>query len=137
MVESGFEGRKARIEMLPILDVVFLLLVFFIFAMLSMVTQKGVRVSLPAVSSSEKNVKDYINITITESNAIYIGEERIALGDVALHVKEHLKANDKTPVFIRGDRRASLGVGIALLDKLRGAGLKSVSFEVADKGAPH
>ncbi|MCA1809797.1 MAG: ExbD/TolR family protein, partial [Kiritimatiellia bacterium] len=62
-LSTGYETRKARVEMLPLIDVVFLLLVFFIYAMLSMVLHRGIKVALPEVGQADVNRRDYLAVT--------------------------------------------------------------------------
>ena len=59
-LSTGYEGRRARIEIVPLIDVVFLLLVFFIYAMLSMTVYRGVRVRLPAGSGDVEEMKTVV-----------------------------------------------------------------------------
>lgn len=128
---SGYENRKARVEMLPLIDIVFLLLVFFIYAMLSMVVHRGLRVELPAASTAQTDRRGYVGITLTKDNAIYLDEERVALDELVDGVVARLNAlgRDDAPVFISGDSRADLGVAIRVLDLLRAEGIGEVSFE--------
>ena len=65
-ISSGYEAKKARVEMLPLIDVVFLLLVFFIYAMVSMVVHRGIQIDLPSAGTATLESEDYISITIDE-----------------------------------------------------------------------
>ena len=133
MISSGYENRKARIEMLPLIDVVFLLLVFFIYAMLSMVVHRGLRVELPSASTSEVDRNEYVSITIAKDNSIFVRKERVELSGLIEKVMEHADKKADIPVFINGDRRAYLGVAIKILDLLKSAGIKEVSFECVEE----
>ena len=133
MISSGYENRKARIEMLPLIDVVFLLLVFFIYAMLSMVVHRGLRVELPSASTAEVDRNEYISITIAKDNSIFVRKERVELSGLIEKVIEHADKKADIPVFINGDRRADLGVAIRVLDLLKSAGIKEVSFECVEE----
>jgi len=126
-LSCGYETRKARVEMLPLIDVVFLLLVFFIYAMLSMVVHHGIKVSLPSAGTAAQDRNDYIAITIDADNHIYLDEASVSLGDVA-HGVLRLRANEAKPVFIDGDQNADLGLAIQLLDTLKASGIEEVSF---------
>ena len=129
MVTCGYENKKARVEMLPLIDVVFLLLVFFIYAMLSMVVHRGLIVDLPDASTAQVDRKDYVSITITDENAVLVGKQQVALSGLVDEVMSQAGGKADIPVFINGDRRADLGVAIRVLDLLRGEGIAEVSFE--------
>jgi len=133
MISSGYENRKARVEMLPLIDVVFLLLVFFIYAMLSMVVHRGLRVELPSASTAEVDRNEYVSITIAKDNSIFVHKERVELNGLIEKVMEHADKKADIPVFINGDRRADLGVAIKILDLLKSAGIKEVSFECVEE----
>jgi biopolymer transport protein ExbD len=133
MITSGYENRKARVEMLPLIDVVFLLLIFFIYAMLSMVVHRGLRVDLPSASTAVVDRNEYVGITITKDNSIFVGKTRVELDGLVQTVMGHANKKTGLPVYINGDRRADIGVAIRVLDLLRSAGIKEVSFECVEK----
>ena len=123
----GYETKKARVEMLPLIDVVFLLLVFFIYAMLSMVVHHGLKVDLPSAGSAMLDHSEYIAITIDAENRIYLNGETTALQDLPAAVLE-LRDKEFKPVFIDGDRSAELGPAVQILDALKRSGIDEVSF---------
>ena len=133
MISSGYENKKARVEMLPLIDVVFLLLVFFVYAMLSMVVHRGITVELPAASTAEVNKSDYVSITIKEDNTIFVDDARVDMTRLVESVVAQMKENDDTYVFINGDRNSDLGIAIRILDLLREAGIDEVSFECKEE----
>ncbi len=126
-LKTGFEAKKARIEMLPLIDIVFLLLVFFIYAMLSMVVHRGFKVDLPQATTAEIDRKDYISITVDKDNRILLNKAEILLENLSDGVMA--KAVKETKIFINGDKEADLGVVINVLDTLRRDEIKEVYFE--------
>jgi len=126
-LSCGYETKKARVEMLPLIDVVFLLLVFFIYAMLSMVVHHGLKVDLPSAGSASLDSNDYIAITINADNQISLGGVQIEVEQVTGRILE-LQGTGSKPVFIEGDQVADLGLAIRLLDTLKHAGIEEVSF---------
>ena len=126
-LSSGYETKKARVEMLPLIDVVFLLLIFFIYAMVSMVVHHGMRVDLPSAGSSMLEQSDYIVITLDADNHLFLNEEPVEADGLASRVLA-LRGGEAKPVFINGDRKADLGLAIELLDNLKQAGIEEVSF---------
>ena len=126
-LKTGFEAKKARIEMLPLIDIVFLLLVFFIYAMLSMVVHRGFKVDLPQATTAEIDRKDYLSITVDKNNRILLDKTEILLRNLSDEVTA--KAVKGTKIFINGDKEADLGVVINVLDTLRRDEIKEVYFE--------
>jgi biopolymer transport protein ExbD len=133
MITSGYEDRKVRIEMVPFMDVVFLLLVFFIYAMLSMVVHRGLRVELPGAATAEVDRYEYVGITVTKDNALFVGEEPVELSALVGKVRDRMGNGNNVPVFINGDRRSDLGMVVKILDLLKNAGIREVSIECAEE----
>jgi biopolymer transport protein ExbD len=130
-LSSGYEARRARIEIVPLIDVVFLLLVFFIYAMLSMTVYRGIQVDLPrAAGAAEEG--EILVIALSAANVISIGGRVLAMEQAVAEVVQRSGTAD-LPVFVRGDRRADLGIAIELLARLKEAGLTSVAFQVEGK----
>lgn len=126
-LRSGYETKKARVEMLPLIDVVFLLLVFFIYAMVSMVVHHGLKVDLPSAGSVSLEKEEYIAITIDADNHLFLEETPVEMEGLAARVLI-LRGHEAKSVFINGDRKADLGLAIELLDDLKKAGIEEVSF---------
>lgn len=123
----GYETKKARVEMLPLIDVVFLLLVFFIYAMLSMVVHHGMKVELPSAAMAAQDPQEHIAITIDADNHLLLNNEPVAMDNLPERVLA-LRGGDQKPVFIDGDQTADLGLALTLLDQLTQAGIEEVSF---------
>ncbi len=130
-VESGFERKRPRIEMIALIDVVFLLLVFFIYAMLSMTVFRGLDVTLPRAEGEVR--AEALVITLDRDNRFLVNERVMTVNEAAAWaVEEHGRSGQS--VLIRGDRQADLGVALELLEALQKAGLEGVSFQV--EGTP-
>jgi biopolymer transport protein ExbD len=127
VVDSGFARKRARIEMIALIDVVFLLLVFFIYAMLSMTVFRGLELNLPRAEGSIQ--RNAIVVILDRENRLS-AEGSILEADqiVGWATAEHRRTG--LPVLIRGDREADLGIALELLAALREAGLEAVSFQV-------
>ena len=125
---TGYEYKKARIELIPLLDVVFLLLVFFIYAILSMSVHQGVRVTLPAATGAAQP-QTIVRIVLDAHGALFLDGAPCDMQACVKRVAERVR-RAPAAVLIHGDRRAELGIGIELLSRLRTAGVPAVSFEV-------
>jgi Biopolymer transport protein len=119
--------KKARIEMIPLIDIVFLLLVFFIYAMLSMVVHRGFKVDLPQATTAEIDKEDYASITVDKENRILLNKKEVLIENLSEEIQTEIKEGVK--IFINGDKEADLGVVINVLDTLRRDNIKEVYFE--------
>ena len=124
--KSRFQ-QPARFELLPLIDVIFLLLIFFIFVMLKMTTQSNIKVDLPQLVESTQQAEKRLTISIDANNQIFINEQSTALQTIIEKVLS-LQKEAKKPILIRGDRQSDLGIALTILDKLRQAGFKQVAF---------
>ena len=124
--------RQARLEMTSLMDVMFLVLVFFIYCIFDMAVHKGVKVDLPnAAGAQEKGER--IVITIRPDDTLQLNGMDLTKDEVVARVRELAAVKMKLPVFISGDRKASLGVGIELLSELKAAGVEQTTFQVSGK----
>ena len=121
---------QTRLEMTSLMDVMFLVLVFFIYCIFDMAVHKGLKVDLPnAAGADEKGER--IVITIKADDSIQLNGMEMKREDVVSRVKELNAVKMKLPVLISGDRKSSLGTGIELLADLKAAGVEKASFQVS------
>ena len=126
---------QIRLEMTSLMDVMFLVLVFFIYCIFDMAVHKGLKVDLPnAAGADEKGER--IVITIKADDSIQLNGMEMKKEDVVARVKELNAVKMKLPVLISGDRKSSLGVGIELLAELKAAGVEKASFQVSGGKGP-
>jgi biopolymer transport protein ExbD len=128
-LDTGYEERRARIELIPLMDVLFFLLVFLIYCMLSMTTHRGVRVDLPRAGGQTEAGKRMV-VTVLASDQLQLDGRPMAADDLVVAVAEQWRMA-RTPVLISADRTAHIGAGIELLAKLKRAGVEAVAFQVA------
>ncbi len=127
---SGYENRKARIEMLPLIDVMFLILVFFIYSIFSMSVHKGLKVDLPT-AKGEVEVGELCTITLTKDNKLYLNKVEMEMDQISAKAIASWKQN-QVPVLIKADKAAEIGNGIKLLGLLKVGGVERVSFQVEE-----
>ena len=121
--------RRARIEILPLIDIVFLLLVFFIYAMLSMAVHRGVTVNLPASSSAEIEKNLTLSVTIKDSGDIVLDRDRVPLKDLAPLLRAKARISEGLGVLLFADREVSCQLLVKVLDQIRIAGVTRVSLQ--------
>ena len=121
--------KKARIEMLPLIDIVFLLLVFFIYAMLSMAVHRGLPVELPFSSTAEIDKKLVLSVTVKADQSIYVDKERVAIADLTEVLQSKAGEAPEAGVLIFADRTLPYQMIYNVLDKIRQAGLSRISLQ--------
>ena len=133
-IPSPRARKRARIEIIPLIDIIFFLLATFIIVSLSMVKNKGIPVNLPISSASApQDRKDFVSITVTERGDIFWDEEKSSLAELPARL-QRLKAGRPDPkIFINGDTKAELGNAVAVLDEIRLAGISKVAIETKPK----
>lgn len=124
--KSRFQ-QAARFELLPLIDVIFLLLIFFIFVMLKMTMQSNIKVDLPQLENSAQQTKESIMISINADNKLFINEQQIDIQELTEKILPLQKGTHK-PILIRGDKQSDLGIALTILEQLRQAGFKQVAF---------
>ena len=126
----GKKRRSARLEMTSLMDVMFLVLVFFIYCIFDMAVHKGLKVDLPNTAGADEK-GERIVITIRADDSMQFNGVDTTKEDAVARVKELAAVDMKLPVLISGDRRSSLGIGIELLGDLKAAGVEKASFQVS------
>jgi biopolymer transport protein ExbD len=121
--------KRARIEMLPMIDIVFLLLVFFIYAMLSMAVHRGLPVNLPASKTVEIDKKLILAVTVKADGSIFIDKEPVALDRVTTVLQVKAKGQNQPGVLLFADRNLPYQSLFDVLDRIRQAGLNRISLQ--------
>jgi biopolymer transport protein ExbD len=121
--------KRGRIEMIPLIDVVFLLLIFFIYAMLSMTIHKGITVLLPKAKTSLIDKEGYLSIGITRDHRIFLDKREVPMEGLLQRLRERREGNPQLRVFISGDRSVPYEWVVRVLDTVRASGLNKVSLE--------
>jgi biopolymer transport protein ExbD len=121
--------KKPRIEMLPLIDIVFLLLVFFIYAMLSMAVHRGLPILLPTSSSAEIEKQLVLSVTVKADGSIYLDKEPTGLDNLAALLKSKAKEGEEPGVLLFADRNLSYQKLFRVLDQIRTAGVQRISLQ--------
>ena len=137
---SPIPHKKARIEIIPLIDIMFFLLASFMMVSLSQVHMKGMKVNLPTgVSGETQNKKDYISLSVDRDGFFYFDKKKMEIDELHQTLAQVHQADPDAKVFVRGDREAIHGNVIRLLNIVRSAGFYKMAFEIkseAAKGVP-
>jgi biopolymer transport protein ExbD len=135
-VSSPIPHKKARIEIIPLIDIMFFLLASFMMVSLSQTTMKGMKVNLPTGASGQtQSKKDYVSLSVDKDGYTYFDKERIALEEVLPRLRKIYATNPDAKIFIRGDRDAVHGNVTRVLDQIRSSGFSKISFEIKSQAA--
>jgi biopolymer transport protein ExbD len=125
------DDAEARIEIIPLIDIMFFLLASFMLVSLSMVNMKSVKVNLPtAVTGSTDLQKNFVDISVDKTGAAYLDKKPIAGHELSRALAAEKKSRPDLRVIISGDRDALHGDMIKVLDEVRAAGIDKVAFDI-------
>ena len=130
IVPSPRSKRKARIEIIPLIDIVFFLLATFVMVSLSMIKNQGVPVNLPSASTGASQAKgsEYTAITVTKEGEIFFNKKKVTMDELRKHL-EALKRKEADPlILLNGDEKTALGSAVGVLDEARKVGIKKVAI---------
>jgi biopolymer transport protein ExbD len=123
--------KKARIEIIPLIDIMFFLLASFMLVSLTMINMKGIDVNLPTATSAQPNTKpDFTMVSIDALMDIYFEKEKVARDDVLPRFQDLYDKNKDVRIFIRADKDATYDAVMFVLDKARTAGIQKVGLEI-------
>ncbi len=139
-VSSPIPKKHARIEIIPLIDIMFFLLASFMMVSLSQTTMKGMKVALPVGASGKtQSKKDYVSLSVDKDGYYYFDKNKIALEEILPRLQQVYRTNPEAKIFIRGDQDAVHGNVIRMLDQIRSSGFTKLSFEIksqATAGVP-
>jgi len=136
---SGGGGKKrARIEIIPLIDIIFFLLATFIMVSLSMTKNQGVQVALPTAGSSASlgdhdEMEKSVTLSVTEKGDIFYNKDKLTLAQLPMRLQT-LKATGKDPkVIINSDAGADFKFVVGVLDEVRKIGIEKVGINTDKK----
>ncbi len=126
--------RRPRIEMLPLIDIVFLLLVFFIYAMLSMAVHRGLPVKLPTSHAAEVERDTVLAVSVLADGTVAIDQQKVSLEELGNRLAARRAAGEDTAVQLFGEGSLSYQELFRVLDLVKEAGVTRISLQ-ADASA--
>ena len=132
---SPIEEKRARIEIIPLIDIMFFLLACFMAVSLSMIQMRGMKISLPtAVNTQPESHDDFTTITVDAAATVFLEKDRIdEKAELTKRVRALHDQNQDLRIYVRADKDATHGEVIGVLDAVRSAGVNKVAFELQAK----
>lgn len=133
--------KKARIEIIPLIDIMFFLLASFMLVSLSMLKLEGLKgIQLPGAKTAQDEKKpDFHTVSVTEQGKVGIDKEEVRMDDLlpklSVLVDQDKRSGKEPRVFMSADRAAAHGLVAEVLDKVRSAGVTRISFAIQAGGA--
>lgn len=136
-IPSPRSSRRARIEIIPLIDIIFFLLATFVMVSLSMIKNRAIPVNLPAAATgAPQERQDSASISMTAKGEIYFNKQLVDGTQLEADLRALVASNPEARVFISGDTKAEFGQAIDVLDLARRLGITRVAIETKPKSAP-
>ena len=132
---TAYQHKKAKIEIVPLIDVVFFLLATFVMVSLSMTRNQGMQVALPAASSASKQADDdkAITLTVLPTGEVFYNKDKITLAQLPFRLQT-LKTAQKDPkIILNAAADADFKQVVAVLDEARRIGIAKVGISTEKK----
>ena len=126
------QEEAADIDITPMLDIVFIMLIFFIVTA-TFVKESGIDVTRPDAETAVKQNRVAILIAIRDNNEIWINRRQIDLASVRANVEKLHAENPQGGAVIQADRQAETGVLVEIMDQVRLAGVGAISIAAEEK----
>ncbi|MBI4831223.1 MAG: biopolymer transporter ExbD [Candidatus Lindowbacteria bacterium] len=128
-LSSKIPVKRARIEIVPLIDCMFLLLVFFVYTMMTLTQPQGIPLNLLAVRTASPIHEESLTISITDEDNVYLNNQKVSFEALAAGISAARSANPSLRVLINGDRDASHGAVVKALDILRTQSVEHVAIQ--------
>lgn len=125
--------HQHKLMIIPMIDIIFFLLVFFMMSMLTMVVQKSVPIQLPQAATSKVNLDKVLPITVTADGAIYLEQERIPEGQLKARLEAEKSKNPEMAIIVRGDAGVNYGRVVSVIDTAKKSGIQKVSIAAEER----
>jgi biopolymer transport protein ExbD len=139
-IPSPVQGKRCRIEIIPLIDIMFFLLASFMMVSLQMERTQNIKVSLPAAARAAADFKPgLLNIAVDKSGGIWLEKKAVTLPELRAAVSNRFRLDTNLPVYLSGDGDALEGAVSDVLLTVRNAGVQKVAFMVRESagGAGH
>jgi biopolymer transport protein ExbD len=135
-IHSPLKRRRTRLEIIPLIDIMFFLLASFMMVSLQMQKVRTIKASLPTATQITSTAKpDMIKLKVDPYGQPSVDNKPVSFPELGRLLSERLRVNTNVPVYLSGSRNATHGQMIYVLDFVKRAGVQRVAFAVkADAG---
>ena len=131
-VASPARRKHSRIEIIPLIDIMFFLLASFMMVSLQMDQTQNISVNLPQATDAPHDFKpDMLNVAVDKAGLVWVEKRQISLPELSVMVSNRFRMDTNLPVYISGDRDTLHGSMADVLETVRAAGVQKVAFMVA------
>lgn len=128
---------KARIEIIPLIDTIFFLLVFFMMSSLSMAVYRGVPIDLPKAGTGQQGMPNHAAVTLTKDGQLYLDKQLISVDQLRERLKGLIEVNPELTVILSADEAVSHGRVVEAMDIARWAGSNRLAIAVKPNQMRH
>lgn len=126
------ENDDSTIDMTPMLDIVFIMLIFFLVTT-SFVKESGIKVNPPGAQTTVKQERGNLLIAVKDNGEIWIDRRRVDLGAVRSHIERLRAEYPEGAVVIQADENSRTGVFVKIMDQVRLAGVENIAIAASEK----
>jgi biopolymer transport protein ExbD len=128
---SPVQRRHSRIEIIPLIDIMFFLLASFMMVSLQLDRTQNISVNLPPSKQGRPDFKpDMVNIAVDQAGGVWLEKKPVSLPELSAVLSNRFRADTNLPVYISGDSRTLHGAMVDVLETVRQAGVQKVAFMV-------
>ena len=139
MAGGGRRGKKgARIDIIPLIDIIFFLLATFIMVSLSMSKNQGVQVSLPGASSAQslgdnQEMDKAVTLSVNDKGEVFFNKEKVSMAQLPMKLQTYKMSSKDPKVVINSDGGADFKFVVSVLDEVRKLGIAKVGISTDKK----
>lgn len=132
-INSLQTDEKPVLMIIPMIDIIFFLLVFFMMSMLTMVTQKTIALNLPKTTVAKVDTTKTVPVSVTKDGQIYVEQDQVRLEELSARLSTMKTGDEKLTVVLRGDTDVNYGAVVSVMDVIRLSGIERVSMATDGK----
>ncbi len=131
-------AKRARIEIIPLIDIIFFLLATFVMVSLSMTKNQGIQVALPAATTaqslgSQPEMDRAVNLSVNEKGEIFFNKEKVSMAQLGMRLQTYKNQSKEPKVIVNGDAKADFRTVVQVLDEAKKIGIAKVGLSTDRK----
>jgi biopolymer transport protein ExbD len=122
-----FDANKPRVEVIPMIDIMMFLLVFFVVISLNMIAGSGVQMEIPSSRTTQELKASTITVGVTKDGKVVVAGKQVNPDQLKARL-DQLKKDGPVDVVLAGDKDVPLQMLLGVMDTIRGSGISSVGI---------